>query len=157
MKFRRKFIVLSRKKANETQFATYIHTVEDRGGKKKRLKLTNFLRLGTTLTKYYTFINFYYSALRGRPMSMSKQKLEKTRLCECCLKKMNCIHRCCCFILTSFLALNPAFLCFAWIINIKTPTARINAAAAATKIQRSKETLGEGEVSPEVNKNYNES
>ena len=37
-----------------------------------------FLSLGTTLTKYYTFINFYYSALWGRPiMFMSKQKLEK--------------------------------------------------------------------------------
>ena len=72
------------------------------------------------------------------------------------LKKMNCIHRCRCFILTSFLTLNPAFLCFARITNIKTPTTRINAAAAATKIQRSKETLGEGEVSPEVNRNENE-
>ena len=72
-------------------------------------------------------------------------------------KKMNCIHRCRCFILTSFLTLNPALLCFAWITNIKTPTTRINAAAAATKIQRSKETLGEGEVSPEVNRNENES
>ena len=73
------------------------------------------------------------------------------------LKKMNCIHRCRCFILTSFLTLNPAFLCFAWITNIKPPTTRINAAAAATKIQRSKEALGEGEVSPEVNRNENES
>ena len=43
---------MSGKKANETQFATYIHTVEEREGKKKKLGLTNFLRLGTTLTKY---------------------------------------------------------------------------------------------------------
>jgi len=73
------------------------------------------------------------------------------------LKKMNCIYRCRCFILTPFLTLNPAFLCFVQITNIKTPTTRINAAAAATKIQRSKETLGEGEVSPEVNRKENES
>ena len=66
---------------------------------------------------------------------------------------------CCCFIglLTSLLTLNPAFLCFAWIRNNKAPTTRINAAAAATKIQNSKETLEEGEVSPEVNRNDNES
>ena len=66
---------------------------------------------------------------------------------------------CCCFIvlLTSLLTLNPAFLCFAWITNNKAPTTRINAAAAATKTQRSKETLEEGEVSPEVNRNDNES
>ena len=66
---------------------------------------------------------------------------------------------CCCFIvlLTSLLTLNPAFLCFAWITNNKAPTTRINAAAAATKIQNSKETLEEGEVSAEVNRNDNES
>ena len=55
------------------------------------------------------------------------------------------------------LTLNPAFLCFAWITNNKAPTTRINAAAAATKIQNSKETLEEGEVSPEVKRNDNES
>ena len=66
---------------------------------------------------------------------------------------------CCCFIvlLTSLLTLNAAFLCFAWITNNKAPTTRINAAAAATKTQNSKETLEEGEVSPEVNRNDNES
>ena len=66
---------------------------------------------------------------------------------------------CCCFIvlLTSLLTSNAAFLCFAWITNNKSPTTRINAAAAATKTQRSKETLEEGEVSPEVNRNDNES
>ena len=36
MKFRREFTVMSGKKANETQFATYIHTVEERRGKKKK-------------------------------------------------------------------------------------------------------------------------
>ena len=76
--------------------------------------------------------------------------VKKNELSACC---------CCCFIglLTSLLTLNPAFLCFAWITNNKAPTTRINAAAAATKIQNSKETLEEGEVSPEVNRNDNES
>ena len=57
------------------------------------------------------------------------------------------------------MTLNPAFLCFAWKTSIKTPSTRINATTAATKIQRSKETLDEGEVSPdpEVNINDNES
>ena len=77
------------------------------------------------------------------------------------LKKKNELStRCCsCFIvlLTSLLTLNPAFLCFAWITNNKAPTTRINAAAAATKTQNSKETLEEGEVSPEVNRNDKES
>ena len=76
------------------------------------------------------------------------------------LKKNELSTRCCsCFIvlLTSLLTLNPAFLCFAWITNNKVLTTRINAAAAATKIQNSKETLEEGEVSPEVNRNDNES
>ena len=55
------------------------------------------------------------------------------------------------------MTLNPAFLCFAWITNNKVHTTRINAAAAATKIQNSKETIEEGEVSPEVKRNDNES
>ena len=78
---------------------------------------------------------------------MLLKKNELSTGCCCC---------CCCFILTSLLTLNPAFLCFAWITNNKAPTTRINAAAAATKIQKSKETLEEGEVSPEVNRNDNE-
>ena len=79
---------------------------------------------------------------------MLLKKNELSTGCCCC---------CCCFILTSLLTLNPAFLCFAWTTNNKAPTTRINAAAAATKIQKSKETLEEGEVSPEVNRNDNES
>ena len=77
-------------------------------------------------------------------------------------KKSELSRVCCyCFILTSLnlLTLNPAFLCFAWKTSIKAPSTRINATTAATKIKRSKETLDEGEVSPdpEVNINDNES
>ena len=38
MKFRREFTVMSGKKANETQFATYIHTVEEREGIERKKK-----------------------------------------------------------------------------------------------------------------------
>ena len=81
-------------------------------------------------------------------MLLKKNELSTGCCCCCC---------CCCFILNSLLTLNPAFLCFAWITNNKVLTTRINAAAAATKIQNSKETLEEGEVSPEVKRNDNES
>ena len=76
------------------------------------------------------------------------------------LKKMNCLP----VLLLLFYSITNLFvdvksglsvLCVG-ITNNKTPTTRINAAAAATNTQRSKGTLEEGEVSPEVNRNDNE-